>query len=77
MKLYLNDRVQQHATYELMIYKPQQIVDEIASFMHIEDGDIIMSGTPKGVTTYQRGDRLKAEISMDGKIILEAAFTAL
>jgi len=76
MKLYLNDALQQHATYDLMIYKPMQIVDEIASFMTIEDGDIIMSGTPKGVTTYQRGDTLRAEIFAEGKLLVESTFTA-
>ena len=76
MRLYLNGTLQQHATYDLMIYKPQQIVDEIASFMTIEDGDVIMSGTPKGVTTYQRGDHLKAEILMGGEVILTSEFTA-
>ncbi len=76
MKLYLNDRLQQHATYELMIYKPVQIVDEIASFMRIEDGDIIMSGTPKGVTTYKRGDRLHAQIYAQGRMLTESRFRA-
>ena len=76
MKLYLNNALQQHATYDLMIYKPMQIVDEIASFMTIEDGDIIMSGTPKGVTTYQRGDTLRSDIFAEGKLLVESTFTA-
>jgi 2-keto-4-pentenoate hydratase/2-oxohepta-3-ene-1,7-dioic acid hydratase in catechol pathway len=75
MKLYLNDTLQQHATYDLMIYKPMQIVDEIASFMTIEDGDIIMSGTPKGVTTYHQGDTLYAQIFAEGRVLVESTFT--
>jgi len=70
MKLYLNDNLQQHATYELMIYKPNQILDEILSFMSLEDGDIIMSGTPKGVTNYKINDRIKIELFIDEKRVI-------
>jgi len=76
MRLYLNDRLQQHATYDLMIYKPDEILSEILSFMSLEDGDIIMSGTPKGVTVYQKGDQLKAEIYLDGDLVLDEIFIA-
>jgi 2-keto-4-pentenoate hydratase/2-oxohepta-3-ene-1,7-dioic acid hydratase in catechol pathway len=71
MKLYLNDNLQQHATYELMIYKPQQILDEILSFMSLEDGDIIMTGTPKGVTNYRLKDKIKIELFIDNKLIVD------
>ena len=76
MKLYRNDALQQHADYDLMIYKPKEILEEITSFMSLEDGDIIMSGTPKGVDTYQRGDRFKAEIYLDGALVLQEIFVA-
>ena len=76
MKLYRNDTPVQHATYDLMIYKPDEIVREISSFMTLEDGDIIMSGTPKGVSTYERGDRFVSELFLGDEMILESAFTA-
>jgi 2-keto-4-pentenoate hydratase/2-oxohepta-3-ene-1,7-dioic acid hydratase in catechol pathway len=71
MKLYLNDNLQQYATYELMIYKPKQILDEILSFMSLENGDIIMTGTPKGVTTYKVGDKIKMELFIDNKLVVK------
>ena len=74
MKLYKNDTLIQNATYELMIYKPHQIIDEILTFMNLEDGDIIMSGTPKGVGFYQKGDIFKAQIFLKDNIILEKTF---
>ena len=76
MKLYRNDTLAQYATYDLMIYKPNEIVREISSFMTLEDGDIIMSGTPKGVSSYARGDRFAAELLLDEEVILECAFMA-
>lgn len=48
MKLYRNDKLVQFANYELMMYKPLTVVKEVSSFMSFEDGDIVMTGTPKG-----------------------------
>ena len=75
MKLYINEMLTQHATYDLMIYKPDKILSEIASFMTFEDGDVVMSGTPKGVATYSRGDIFEGEIYVDGKLLLKERFT--
>lgn len=77
MKLWLNGTLQQHATCELMIYKPEVILQEITSFMSLEDGDIIMTGTPKGVTTYQRGDTIEATIFIDSKPVVHEIFCAI
>jgi len=74
MKLFINGVLTQHASYDLMIYKPQNIVSEIASFMTFEDGDVIMSGTPKGVANYTRNDIFLAVIYLDGKMILNEEF---
>ena len=74
MKLFVNDVLTQYATYELMIYKPERIVSEIKSFMTIEDGDVIMSGTPKGVATYSKNDIFVGEIYIDNILILKEHF---
>ena len=74
LKLYINNNLIQHATYNLMIYKPFDIVKEISSFMTLEDGDIIMSGTPKGVGTYKIGDIFKGEIYYNNNILISNSF---
>ena len=76
MKLFLNGKLVQHANYELMIYKPEEILREIETFMSLEDGDVIMSGTPKGVATYAKDDVFLAVIYVDGKIVLKEEFIA-
>lgn len=76
MKLFVNDRLQQHATYELMMYKPLEMLEEIQTFMTLEDGDIIMSGTPKGVATYKRGDIFKIELYNAEEMILTQTWEA-
>ena len=77
MKLFRNANLAQHATYDLMIYKPENILSEIQTFMTLEDGDVIMSGTPKGVETYQKLDVFLAEIYVDGKIVLKEEFRVI
>ncbi len=75
MLLYINDKLVQEASYELMIHKPLDILKDIQSFMSLEDGDIIMSGTPKGVGTYKGKDIFMAKLYCDDELILEESFT--
>ena len=71
MKLSINGEQVQFATYDLMMYKPDTMLSEIQRFMTLQDNDIIMSGTPKGVGTYQLGDRFTGEIFSDDKLLVE------
>lgn len=71
MELYINDKITQHADYELMIYKPLEMIKEIDSFMSIEDGDIIMSGTPKGVGNYKKGDLFVGKIFCANNLLVD------
>jgi len=72
LKLYINDKLIQYATYDLMIYKPAQMLEEIQTFLSLEDGDIIMSGTPKGVGTYNIGDIFIGKIYCEDELIVES-----
>ncbi len=72
MRLYVNDSLVQFATYDLMIYKPEIMLEEIESFMTLQDNDIIMSGTPKGVATYQRGDRFVGQILSANQTLVQS-----
>ncbi|HIP19463.1 MAG TPA: FAA hydrolase family protein [Sulfurovum sp.] len=71
MKLTINDVLVQFATYDLMMYKPDVMLSEIQNFMTFEDNDIIMTGTPKGVGTYKRGDRFLGQIFSNDTLLLE------
>jgi len=75
LELSINNTLTQFATYDLMIYKPAQMLEEIQTFMSFEDGDIIMSGTPKGVGTYKVGDNFTGKIYEDEKLLVESSWT--
>ncbi len=76
MELYVNDMLAQFATYDLMIYKPDVMVEEIKHFMTLEDGDVIMSGTPKGVNTYSVGDRFIGKVFEKDQLLVQVEWIA-
>jgi 2-keto-4-pentenoate hydratase/2-oxohepta-3-ene-1,7-dioic acid hydratase in catechol pathway len=63
-------RVQQGGVSQ-MIHHPHAILKEIQSFMTLYDGDIVMTGTPKGVGPLHRGDLLQARIMQNGSPMVE------
>jgi len=71
MELFINDKRIQYANYDLMIYKPHEMLEEIKTFMSLEDGDIIMSGTPKGVSNYEIGDVFTGFIYNDNQLLVQ------
>ncbi|MGB5965352.1 MAG: fumarylacetoacetate hydrolase family protein, partial [Sulfurimonadaceae bacterium] len=71
MTLHINEELIQFANYDLMIYKPEMMLEEIKSFMHLEDDDVIMSGTPKGVATFNQGDRFVGRVYSNDKLLVE------
>jgi len=77
MKLYRNGELVQFANYDLMMYKPEVMVEEIKSFMHFEDGDVIMSGTPKGVSTYDAGDLFLGQLFSGDALLVEQEWVAV
>ena len=70
-ELYINDVLAQEASYDLMMYKPQEMIEEISTFMTLEDNDVIMTGTPKGVGYYCAGDDFKMKLFDTNSLLLE------
>jgi len=74
--LSINGVVAQQGNLELMIHSPEKILKEIQSFMHLEDGDIVMTGTPKGVGVLESGDMYQVLIKNDQEFLLEQQWKA-
>ena len=72
MELYINEILVQKAGYDLMLIKPNQILSEARSFLSFEDGDLIITGTPKGVGTIKIGDRFSGKIFDNEQLLVEA-----
>jgi 2-keto-4-pentenoate hydratase/2-oxohepta-3-ene-1,7-dioic acid hydratase in catechol pathway len=76
LQLEINGELRQQGGYELMMYKPAQILSGIARFMSLDDGDIIMTGTPKGVGQVQPGDRFIGRVLSGEKVLVSGEWTA-
>ncbi|KAK3986663.1 hypothetical protein QBC44DRAFT_133745 [Cladorrhinum sp. PSN332] len=74
IELYLtvNDKVQQQDSTELMLFRIPQILGDISKVMTLEAGDIVLTGTPKGVGSVVPGDVMRAGIRVNGKELEEA-----
>ncbi|KAK4160936.1 hypothetical protein QBC43DRAFT_324540 [Cladorrhinum sp. PSN259] len=74
VELYLtvNDKVQQQDSTELMLFRIPQILGDISKVMTLEAGDIVLTGTPKGVGPVVPGDVMRAGIRVNGKELEEA-----
>jgi 2-keto-4-pentenoate hydratase/2-oxohepta-3-ene-1,7-dioic acid hydratase in catechol pathway len=76
LQLEINGELRQDGGYDLMMHKPGQILSGIRDFMDLEDGDIIMTGTPKGVGQVQAGDRFVGRILSAGRILVSQEWQA-
>ena len=62
IELFVNDRERQSSTLDYMLFNPVQIVKYISSKFTLEKGDLIFTGTPEGVSSVNKGDKLSAVI---------------
>ena len=62
ISLSINGTLKQKARLGTMIFNPSKIVGYISSLMILEEGDIIYTGTPAGVSKVEKGDKIFAEI---------------
>lgn len=76
VKLFINDELVQDGSVTHMLYKPEEMLKEIESFSTFEDGDILMSGTPKGVGVVKKGDKFLGQIFKDNKLLTQKKWTA-
>lgn len=62
ISLKINNEIRQKDQLNKMLFKPAEIVQYISSLMTLEKGDLVFTGTPKGVGKVESGDKLEAEL---------------
>jgi len=75
MELFINEELIQSADCGLMLNKPDDLLADISSFLTLEDGDIVMTGTPKGVGQVHSEDLFIGKIFSDDKLLVEHTWT--
>ncbi|CAH6720193.1 uncharacterized mitochondrial hydrolase Fmp41p [[Candida] jaroonii] len=69
LKLSVDGQVKQDDKTDLMIFPIEEILVHMSSIMTLQKGDLILTGTPKGVGPVQPGETLDASLSVDGEIL--------
>ncbi|CAM3948380.1 Fumarylpyruvate hydrolase [Vibrio aerogenes CECT 7868] len=75
-ELFINCVRVQYGTVRQMIYAPETILDELKTYTTLCDGDIVMTGTPKGVGMIQDGDIFLARLKSGEKTLIETEWVA-
>ena len=65
---HVNDEMRQMASTRDMVFTPRQLIAFISSVMTLETGDLILTGTPAGVSPLASGDRVKVSIEGIGTL---------
>lgn len=69
LKLTINGDVKQQDRSDLMIFPIHKILSYMSNIMTLEKGDLILTGTPKGVGPIVAGDKIEATLSVGGEVI--------
>lgn len=73
LTLKVNGEIRQQGNTNMMMRSVEQIISEISQFYTLEPGDIILTGTPAGVSRMVSGDRLLGEIEQVGSLEVTVA----
>jgi len=73
LTLSVNGVLRQNGNSALMMRKIPQIVAEMSAIFTLDEGDIILTGTPAGVGPIVSGDILNAEIEQVGRLQVSVA----
>ena len=69
IKCYVNDELKQDGNTKDMIFSIGEIVEFVSSIMTLLPGDVILTGTPDGVSKVFPGDEIKIEIESIGTLV--------
>jgi 5-carboxymethyl-2-hydroxymuconate isomerase len=68
IKLDVNGETRQRGNTSEMIFSIPQLISYISNIFTLEPGDIVLTGTPSGVSPLNHGDALEASIDQVGTI---------
>ncbi|SET07560.1 fumarylacetoacetate hydrolase family protein [Thalassotalea agarivorans] len=76
LELWIDGELIQSGGIELMMYKPDDIIEELGSFTSLTDGDVVMTGTPAGVGEVAKGAVFEGKIFQHDTLLVSHLWTA-
>ncbi|KAI6028886.1 hypothetical protein F5J12DRAFT_808531 [Pisolithus orientalis] len=78
LSLKVNGITKQDGTTADMIFRIPQLIEHISSIMTLEEGDLVLTGTPSGVGPVAPGDNVECAVAdASGKVLDAIDFTAV
>jgi len=78
LALKINGAIKQDGTTNDMIFRIPRLIEHISSIMTLEEGDLVLTGTPAGVGAVAPGDKVECTLAQpDGEILDRLTFTAI
>lgn len=65
LSLAVNGELRQHDNTRLMIFTVTRLISYLSEIFTLQPGDLIFTGTPKGVSPIQSGDKIAASLGND------------
>lgn len=66
---FLNGKIKQDSNTSNFIFKVEELISFISKIMTLNPGDIIATGTPKGIGPMHKGDKIEIKIEGIGSLI--------
>jgi len=74
MELYINGELVQSGGCRSMLNKPPDLLKDINSVFSLENGDLVMTGTPEGVGAITRGDELIGRVFDEETLLVQGSW---
>ncbi|MFH5798457.1 fumarylacetoacetate hydrolase family protein [Haladaptatus sp. CMAA 1911] len=68
VRLRVNGEVRQESSRDLFIFSIPELIAEITTYLTLEPGDVVITGTPSGVGPLEDGDSVEVEIEGIGTL---------
>lgn len=72
-RLFVNDQLRQAGSSRQMLFSVPELIAHASSFMTLQPGDLILTGTPPGVGPLQSSDRVRIESPDVGQLNFSVA----
>ncbi|MDQ0189132.1 fumarylacetoacetate hydrolase family protein [Alicyclobacillus cycloheptanicus] len=69
LRTYVNGTLTQEGTTSDMVFSIPWLIAYLSSFMTLSEGDILLTGTPKGAVDVRPGDEVVTEIERVGRLV--------
>ncbi|EGR1891825.1 FAA hydrolase family protein [Vibrio vulnificus] len=76
LELFINCVRVQKGHVNQMLYSPQTVLEELKGYVTLDDGDVVMTGTPQGVGEVHKGDVFLGRLKCGDTTLLEVEWVA-